>query len=222
MKPHSPLHIDVFVEPMFQENTCLVWTDAGPDAWIIDPGLPPQAEQVRAALAKHQLTPRAILLTHCHADHIAGVAELCHEYPALELLAPRDERHMLRDPAANLSSPFGFNVVTPPATRLIAPGDTLQLGPLDWQALDVSGHSPGGLAYYCASAAVVFTGDALFAGGIGRYDFPGSSGKRLLANIRRHLLTLPDETVVYSGHGPETTIADERDTNPYLQEDFVP
>ena len=85
----------------------------------------------------------------------------------------------------------------------------------------MAGHSPGGLAYYCASAGVVFTGDALFAGGIGRYDFPGSSGKRLLANIRRHLLTLPDETVVYSGHGPATTIADERDTNPYLQEDFV-
>ena len=82
MKRHSPLHVDVFVEPMFQENACLLWTEAGPDAWIIDPGLPPQAESIRSALSKRQLTPRAILLTHCHADHIAGVAGLCQEFPA--------------------------------------------------------------------------------------------------------------------------------------------
>ncbi|HQL53327.1 MAG TPA: MBL fold metallo-hydrolase, partial [Phycisphaerae bacterium] len=94
------------------------------------------------------------------------------------------------------------------------------LGALTWQVLDVAGHSPGGLAFYCAAAGVVVTGDALFAGSIGRYDFPGSSGARLLANIRQHLLTLPPETVVYAGHGPATTIGDELETNPFLDEDF--
>jgi glyoxylase-like metal-dependent hydrolase (beta-lactamase superfamily II) len=83
----------------------------------------------------------------------------------------------------------------------------------------VSGHSPGGAAYYCPAADVVFTGDALFAGSIGRTDFPGSSMDRLLANIREHLFALPEETAVYSGHGPPTTIGEERETNPWIQED---
>lgn len=221
MKSHGPLHINVFVEPMFQENAYLLWTDDGPDAWVIDPGLPPQNDDIRAALEKRKLVPRAVVLTHCHADHIAGVAGLLREFPQAELCVPRDEQPMLRDTAANLSAPFGLKIVIPSASRPVAPGEALKLGALKWRALDVAGHSPGGLAYYCRSAGVVFTGDALFAGSIGRYDFPGSSGERLLDNIRRHLLTLPVKTVVYSGHGPATTIEDERETNPYLQEDFV-
>lgn len=220
MHKHGPLQLEVFVEPMFQENALLLWTADGPAAWLIDPGLPPQAEQMRAALQARQLTAEAILLTHCHADHIAGASELCASLDGVQLHAPRDEAHMLADPEANLSAPFGFNVTTPPAHRLLAPGDTLMLGTLAWQVRDVAGHSPGGLAFYCAEAGVVITGDALFAGSIGRYDFPGSSGARLLANIRQHLLTLPPETVVYAGHGPATTIGDELESNPFLAEDF--
>jgi len=220
MHKHGPLQLEVFVEPMFQENALLLWTADGPAAWLIDPGLPPHAEQMRAALRARQLTAAAILLTHCHADHIAGAGELCASLDGVQLYAPRDEEHMLSDPEANLSAPFGFNVTTPPAHRLLAPGETLTLGALTWQVLDVAGHSPGGLAFYCAAAGVVITGDALFAGSIGRYDFPGSSGARLLANIRQHLLTLPPETVVYAGHGPATTIGDELETNPFLDEDF--
>jgi glyoxylase-like metal-dependent hydrolase (beta-lactamase superfamily II) len=207
---------------MFEVNTYLLWPDGNAHAWIIDPGLPPAAKEVQAASAKHKLTPQAILLTHCHADHIAGVGELCRAQPTLKIEAPRAEAHMLTDASANLSAPFGFDVTTPPADKLLAPGDTLMLGKLAWYALDVAGHSPGGLAYYCPEVGVVFTGDALFAGNIGRYDFPGSSGHKLLDNIRRHLLALPPETVVYSGHGLETTIGEERDGNPYLQEGFRP
>jgi glyoxylase-like metal-dependent hydrolase (beta-lactamase superfamily II) len=219
MKTHGSLHLAVFVDPMFQENGYLLWTRDGPDAWSVDPGFPPQPEQLAAAVGRHKLTLRAILLTHCHVDHIAGIDALRSAFPQVRLIAPAAEKHMLTDPDANLSTPFGSPVSTPPADQLVSPGDTLTLGKLTWQVLDVSGHSPGGTAYYCQDAGVVITGDALFAGGLGRTDFPGSQHERLLSNIRRHLLTLPDETVVYSGHGPATTIGDERETNPWVGQD---
>jgi len=216
MKTHGPLHVAGFVEPSFQENTYLLWTDDAPQAWIIDPGLPPQAEELLVALRKEDLTPAAIVITHGHVDHIAGIEELRREFPELPIVISADEADMLTDPAGNLSIHLGMSIVMPAATRLVVPGDKLTLGALSFEALDVSGHSPGGLAYYCAEAGVVLTGDALFAGSIGRTDFPGGSMRRLCDNIRRNLLTLPDDTVAYSGHGPPTTIARERGTNPFL------
>ncbi len=220
MKHHGPLTIDVFIEPMFQENGYLLGTQEGAGAWIVDPGFPPQHEEIIAALKKRKLTPAAILITHGHTDHIAGVVGLRAAYPELPIHAPRDEQHMLTDARANLSAQIGMNLVVPACDRPVSPGETLTLGQFAWQVLDVAGHSPGGVAYYCPEAGVVFTGDSLFAGSIGRTDFPGSSTTQLLDNIRRHLLTLPDDTVVYSGHGPATTIAHERETNPFLKEGY--
>jgi glyoxylase-like metal-dependent hydrolase (beta-lactamase superfamily II) len=221
MRTHGELCVEAFVEPTFGENAYLLWASGGLDAWVVDPGLPPHAQQIGRALRTRELTLRALLLTHCHADHIAGVDDLQREFPLAECWAPRGEERMLVDATANLSQPFGFSVEAPPASRLLAPGHRLELGALQWAVLDVAGHSPAGLAFYCASAGVVLTGDALFAGSIGRYDFPGSSGPRLLQNIRAQLLGLPDQTVVYSGHGPPTTIGIERETNPYLDEDAL-
>ena len=216
MNTHGPLHIDVFLDPMFQANGLLMWPDGGTDCWLIDPSFSPQADNLADAVAERSLTARAMLLTHCHADHLAGVPVIREKLPDAQLWVPRHEEHMLSDSSANLSAPFGFAITTPPADRLLDPGETLTLGELSWTVLDVGGHSPNGLAFYCEQAGVVVCGDALFAGGIGRFDFPGSSGERLLENIRKNLLTLPDETIVYSGHGPTTTIGDERSTNPYL------
>jgi glyoxylase-like metal-dependent hydrolase (beta-lactamase superfamily II) len=203
---------------MFGENTFLLWQQGTPTAWIIDPGLPPQAQRVVAAVRTRHLTPAAILLTHCHGDHIAGAQELCEQFHDCRVWAPKDEAHMLGSPTANLSASFGAPVTAPEADRVLSHGESLQLERLEWRVLDVSGHSPGGLAFYCQQAGVVFTGDALFSGSIGRVDFPGSSGERLLQNIARNLLTLPPETVVYSGHGPATTIGDEALDNPFLTE----
>ena len=216
MTTHGPLKLDTFVDATFQENTFLLWTDDAPDAWVIDPGFPPTPERLVAALDERKLELRAIVLTHAHVDHIAGVKPLRAALPDAALWCPEGEQHMLEDPMANLSAQMGLPVTAAPADRLISPGETLTLGSLDFQVLDVSGHSPGGRAYYCPAAGVVFMGDALFAGGIGRTDFPGSAHETLLANIRAHLYTLPGDTTGYAGHGPATTIQHEMNTNPFL------
>ena len=201
---------------MFQENGLLLWPADGADCWIVDPGFPPQTDAIVSAIEQHGLTPRAVLLTHCHVDHLAGVPDMREAFADTPLWSPRDEEHMLGRADANLSAQMGFSIELAPAERLLSPGETLTLGELSWTVLDVAGHSPGGLAYHCEAAGVVITGDALFAGSIGRTDFPGSSAERLLRNIRENLLTLPDDTVVYSGHGPASTIGTERAHNPFL------
>lgn len=216
MTQHGPLNIETFIEPMFQENGLLLWPQGQTDCWLVDPGFSPQADALADAVAERGLKPRAILLTHCHADHLAGVRAVQQKLPGTPLWAPRDEQDMLGDANANLSAPFGFAVTAPAADRLLAPGERLGLGDVSWDVLDASGHSPGGLAFYCPAAGVVIVGDALFAGSIGRHDFPGSSQRRLLRNIREHLLTLPAKTVVYSGHGPTTTVAREKRYNPFV------
>jgi hydroxyacylglutathione hydrolase len=216
MPQYGPLDIEVFVEPMFQENGLLLWPAGQADCWLVDPGFSPQADALAAAVLERRLRPQAILLTHCHANHLAGVRTVQQQLPGTQLWAPRDEQHMLGDANANLSAPFGVAVTAPQADRLLAPGEELRLGEVSWTVLDVGGHSPGGLAFYCPAAGVVIVGDALFAGSIGRHDFPGSSQRRLLRNIREQLLTLPPETIVYSGHGPTTTIARELRYNPFV------
>ena len=220
-KQHGPISIAVFVDPMFQENSLVIATaDRDADCWIVDPGFDPQPDDALAAVRERELRPAAIVLTHCHVDHIAGIATIRAEFPDIPIWCPADERHMLIDPMANFSGLYGVPIVAPEADRLVRAGERLTLGGQEFAALDVAGHSPGGLAYYCAAAGVVIGGDALFSGGIGRYDFPGSSGERLIANIRANLLTLPPETVLYAGHGPSTTIGREARYNPYLQPGF--
>ncbi len=221
MKTYNQLNIEVFTDPVFQENGLLLWCGDGPDCWIVDPGFMPQPDDIVAEIRERQLNPTAVMLTHCHPDHFAGVAPIRLAYPQVPIVAPRGEEHLLTDPAANMSLQMGAPVTAPPADRLIQPGDVETLGELEWRMLDVAGHSPAGLAFYCEAASVVIGGDALFNGGIGRYDFPGSSRERLLKNICDQLLSLPDQTVLYSGHGPETTIGHERDHNMTLRAELA-
>jgi len=218
----TTLVIETFVEPMFAENAYVISTtnsDGQRIGWIIDPGLDQQSEQLLAYVQREHITLEKIVLTHGHADHIAGLDTVHAAYPQAQVLIADADRAMLTDSQLNLSAPFGFDVVLETvADGDVEPGMELLLGQSKWIALDTSGHSPGGRSLYCPAAGVVFTGDALFAGSIGRTDFPGSDHARLIRNIREQLLALPPETVVYSGHGPTSTIGNERKSNPFLSD----
>ncbi len=217
MQRHGELRIEIFNDPIFAENGLLVWRDGHADAWIVDPGFPDQPESIAGSLAKHKLNACAIVLTHCHVDHIAGVEPLRALLGAIPVICPRGEVALLTSAEANLSQQMGMPVQCAAPERIVEPGDTLELSGLRWTARDVAGHSPGGLCYYCAEAGVALVGDAVFAEGIGRYDFEHSSRERLIRNIREQVLSLPDEVVVYPGHGPPATIAHLRTRNQYLR-----
>ncbi len=204
-------------DPMFAVNSLTVHRRDGGPCWIIDPGFPPQAEKITAYVRKHRLQPQAILLTHGHCDHIAGVDDVQSAIGPLPLYAGRPDWPALTDPRENLSTNVGLTVhAANHEVRDLEPGTTLELDGTTWQVLDTSGHSPGGRSLYCAQEKLVIVGDALFAGSVGRVDFHHSDGRRLIDNIRNNLMALPDDTRVIPGHGSHTTIGQERTTNPYV------
>lgn len=211
------VQIQAFNDPVYMENALAVRQPGRAGCWVIDPGLPPSASELIAWVGEHSLQPAAVILTHCHVDHIAGVPEVLRRWPDLPLYVAQPEQEALSNPAVNMSMMVGEAVrVTASDVRDLRPGDQLQLEELRWQVLDTSGHSAGGRSLYCQAAGVVIVGDALFAGGIGRVDLPGGDEERLLQNIRSQLLSLPDNVTVISGHGPATTIGRERRHNPWL------
>jgi len=218
----ADLHTRSFVDPNFAENAYLVSVardDGSRVGWVIDPSFPPAVDNLLEYAAAERITIEKILLSHGHGDHIAGVDVVYQAHPSAQVGISPADKPMLTDARLNLSAMFGLDLtVRAPADLALSPETHLTLGPLSWRVLDTSGHSPGGISLYCAAAGAVFTGDALFSGSIGRTDFPGSNGRQLLANLRHHLLILPDETRVYAGHGPPTTIGIERKSNPFLVE----
>jgi glyoxylase-like metal-dependent hydrolase (beta-lactamase superfamily II) len=211
----NPLHIHTIVSMPFDENTYVVWQPDRRDAIVIDPGLDPDA--ILDFLRKQRLTVGAILNTHGHADHIGGNAALKEAFPDAPLIIGVNEVHLLTDANANLSAPFGLPITSPPADDTVREGDTLEVAGIPLEVLDVPGHSPGHVVFlYRDNPCVLFGGDVLFQGSIGRTDFPGSDGRLFLEGIRTKILTLPEDTRVYSGHGPMTTIGDEKRTNPFV------
>ncbi len=211
------LQIHVTNDDMFMENGYTVFLRDGGPCWIIDPGFPPQPGEITGLVKRHSLRPDAIVLTHAHADHIAGVDAVREQFGELPVYLAREEWPALSDARHNLSAFMGDGIVTRVRDPKDLPhGGSIELDGTTWKLFDVSGHSPGGRALYCAEHGVVIVGDALFAGSVGRVDFPHSDGARLMRNIHAHLMTLPDNTRVLSGHGPETTIGRERTTNPFV------
>jgi hydroxyacylglutathione hydrolase len=212
------LHIHTIVSLPFEENTYIVWRAGSGDALVIDPGLEP--ELILEFLRERQLRVAAILNTHGHADHIGGNAALKDAFPEAPLLIGADEQHLLTDPQANLSAPFGMPVVSPPADQVVKEGELVEAAGIRLEVLEIPGHSPGHVVFvYRAQPVIVFGGDVLFRGSVGRTDFPGGDGQLLFDGIRRKLFTLPPDTVVYPGHGPVTTTGHEKRTNPFVGDD---
>jgi glyoxylase-like metal-dependent hydrolase (beta-lactamase superfamily II) len=199
----------------FAENTYLVWQEGQPNAVVIDPGLEPGL--ILDFLEERSLRVAAILNTHGHTDHIAGNATIKQAFPDAPILIGVQDAPLLTDARANLSAKYGFAVTSPPADKTLQDGDILNFAGITFEVREIPGHSVGHVVFVVrGQPAVVFGGDVLFRGSIGRYDFPGGSFEQLSTGIREKLFTLPPDTVVYPGHGPVTTTGHEQKTNPFV------
>lgn len=207
--------IQTFVFNPFQENT-LVAFDESKDAVIIDPGCYEKAERAEldAFIADRKLIVRHLLNTHCHIDHVLGNDHVKEKYKVRLLIHPNEET-VLR--SVKVYAPnYGF-----PQYREILPdgflreGDTVKFGSTTLEVLFLPGHAPGHIGFYQREQNVIISGDVLFAGSVGRTDLPGGNFDTLINSIHQKLFTLPDEVVVYPGHGPTTTLGREKISNPF-------
>jgi glyoxylase-like metal-dependent hydrolase (beta-lactamase superfamily II) len=193
----------------FQENCYLLVRDG--DLAIIDPGDEP--DRIAAAIEATGATPRLILLTHAHLDHVGAVDALKARWD-IPLFAPREELPLLAELPLQCAM-FGLPPLTPPAVdHIVEPGTDLPLGRGRIKVLATPGHSPGGTSYKIDDD--VFVGDTIFAGGVGRTDLWGGSWVALKASIETQLFTLPDAVTLHPGHGPSTTVGEERRNNPFF------
>jgi glyoxylase-like metal-dependent hydrolase (beta-lactamase superfamily II) len=212
----SSPEIRTIVSQPFEENTYLISVAGGREVIVVDPGLEP--ELILEALRDAGSTAVLLLNTHGHADHIGGNEALKRAFPDAPLLIGAGDAIMLTDANANLSGPFGMPILSPPADRLVKEGDIVEAGGLRFEVYEIPGHSPGHVVFVLRGAPIlVFGGDVLFAGSIGRTDFPRGSFDDLSDGIRRKLYTLPDDTLIYPGHGPTTTVGREKGGNPFVR-----
>ena len=212
------MHIVKFTVNPFGENTYILRSGTSNKAIVVDPGMmtAPEREAVDGYITKNGLEPQCILVTHMHVDHVASAAWLAGKY-GLRIKASKADAALaasLPSQAARFGLKIEVNTIDDYDT--IGDGDSLNLDGEVINVLASPGHSPGGLAYHLPQSGAVLVGDSLFLGSIGRTDLPGGSHRQLVESIKTKILSLPGDTVVLPGHGPQTSVADEKAHNPYL------
>lgn len=200
-------------------NAYVVAPESGGPCVLID--APPDPAGLAGLLAEHDLYPVAVLLTHGHIDHAGGAAAIM--APGTPGYSHPDDDFLAMDPAAQLRSMFGVDpalvdIVPPAELRPLADGRRLELAGIVFDVLHTPGHTPGHCCFHVETEGKLFSGDQLFAGSVGRTDFPYGSHEQLMTSMRDKVVTLPPDTEVLPGHGPSTTIGTELATNPFLRE----
>jgi hydroxyacylglutathione hydrolase len=207
------LIIEKLVVGDLQTNCYIVGDEATREGIVIDPG--GDAAAILEAIQRAKLRIKLVVDTHGHFDHILANRQVS-EATGAPLAVHPDDASMLTNPLRSFALFVGKVQPSPPATVSLAEGNTIELGAAKLQVLHTPGHSPGSISLWCPEQKVIFSGDVLFNMGIGRTDFPGGSFRVLARSIRERLFALADDTIVYSGHGPETTIGFERANNPFV------
>lgn len=212
----SGLHYRTVPVTPFQQNCSIIWCGQTKEAAVIDPG--GDLHLIEAGLKELGVALKQILLTHAHIDHAGGTAALAraHDVP---IIGPHPGDQFWIDGLAEQSQRFGFaHAETFTPTRWLHDGDTVQVGQCTLNVRHCPGHTPGHVVFHSPQAQRAFVGDVLFAGSIGRTDFPGGDYDQLISSIRERLWPMGDDTVFIPGHGPESTFGRERRTNPFVHD----
>ncbi|MBZ2173965.1 MBL fold metallo-hydrolase [Schnuerera sp. xch1] len=197
---------------VYAANCYLIYPENSTEGIVVDPG--GDADDIIAKIKELKLNIKYIILTHGHGDHIAGVKEI-KEYTNAPLAIHKDDEYLLKDGDANLSSTMVMGSIEISPDILLEDGDNITLGDLNAEVIHTPGHTPGGISLKIDDC--LLTGDTLFAGSIGRTDFPKSSYDAIINSVKNRLMVFPDDTKVYPGHGPASTIKKEKETNPFVR-----
>ncbi|MFN8249128.1 MAG: MBL fold metallo-hydrolase [Ferruginibacter sp.] len=211
------IRIQSFQFSPIQENTYVLYNEFN-KCLVIDPGCyyDDERDMLAGFISKMNLEPQMLLNTHCHLDHVFGNKFVADKYSLTLQIHEREKFVLDFAPKSGLMYNLPFDNYMGPIIYL-KEGDRIKLGEDELEVIEAPGHSPGHICFYCPKQGFIISGDVLFQRSIGRTDLPGGDHEQLLKNIREKLFVLPDSTIVYSGHGPETTIGEEKLYNPFLQ-----
>jgi Zn-dependent hydrolases, including glyoxylases len=210
------LKIKVFTFSPIQENTYVLYNEKN-ECLIIDPGcyFPEEQQELKSFIDKSGLSPKWLVNTHCHLDHVFGNKFIAETYNLALHLHPKEEVVLQFAPTSGLMYDMPFDNYTGEFIFLNE-GDKINLGDDELEIIHAPGHSPGSICFYCKAQKFIIGGDVLFNGSIGRTDLPLGDHQTLLNSIKQKLFVLPDDVIVYNGHGPETTIGNEKRSNPFV------